>query len=144
MGERGDIIVKFLVVCVLLIAVGSGCNVGAGREEARKASARVHAHLQSGDLGAIYKEATPAFREIGSETAFVTGLKSLLDRLGALKNARELAYQTGWDSSLGTTHVFFFNLECDDGRATERIVFGKSAAGKMELLRLEIQPTGSR
>jgi hypothetical protein len=144
MGKPAVLKTASLFLCVLVIAVGTGCNAGADREEARKASARVNAHLQSGDLGAIYKEATPAFREIGSETAFVTGLKSLLDRLGALKNARELAYQTGWDSSLGTTHVFFFNLECDDGRATERIVFGKSAAGKMELLRLEIQPTESR
>ena len=131
-------------LCVLLIAVATGCNFGNDREEARKATARLHMHLQSGDLASVYKEAAPAFREVGSETAFVSALKGLLDRLGSIKEAREVAYQTGWDTNLGATHTLIYNLECEHGPARERVLLGKSRAGKMELLRLDIQPAENR
>jgi hypothetical protein len=64
----------------------------------------------------------------------------LMKRLGALQAENEVGYQTNLDDKLGRTHVLTFDLEFEHGRAHESMLFVRSGSGKMELLRIDIQP----
>lgn len=94
-----------------------------------------------GNFASVYREAAVAFRELGSETDFVAGLQGLQQRLGSLKTATEVGYQTNLDSMLGRTHLLLFELVYERGRARESLMFVRSPSGRMELMRLDINPS---
>jgi hypothetical protein len=133
-----------LVTALAILAVGflfpAGCSITKDREDAREVAARVHRQMLAGDFAAIYKESAPPFKNVGSESEFVSGLKEFQEQVGPLKTQKEVVYQTGIDSKIGRTHLMVFDLEFDHGRARESLMLVRSAGGKMELWRLDVQP----
>lgn len=131
-------------LALLSITIGltffGGCSITRDQEEARAVAAQVHKEMLEGNFAAIYNESAPPFKAVGSESEFVSGLKNFQERFGPLKNENEIAYQTTLDPSIGRTHVLLFDLEFDRGRARETLMLVRSASGKMELWRLDIQP----
>jgi len=117
-----------------------GCSIAIDQKDAEVVAARVHEAILSEDFAAIYNESAPQFRSVGSESEFVAGLNQLKKRLGRLKAQSEIAYQTNLDAKIGRTHVLTFDLEFELGRARESMMFVRSASGKMELWRIDIQP----
>ena len=116
------------------------CSITRDQEDARAVALRVHRQILAGDFTAIYNESAPRFKAVGSESEFVAGLKGFQEQLGLLRDQKEVAYQTGLDSKIGRTHVLVFDLEFDHGRARESLMLVRSASGKMELWRLDVQP----
>lgn len=133
---------RALVVTALTIGFLSlvSCSITRDQEDARAVAARVHREMLAGDFAAIYKLSAPPFKAVGSESEFVAGLKGFQEKFGPLRNQKEVVYQTGLDSSIGRTHLLVFDLEFDQGRARESLMLVRSASGKMELWRLDVQP----
>ena len=96
--------------------------------------------MRAGDFEAVYRKSAPRFKTVGSESEFVAGMKKLQEKLGLLKNANEIAYQTGLDSRIGRTHLLVFDLEYDRGSARETLTLVQSENGGMQLWKLDIQP----
>jgi hypothetical protein len=87
------------------------CAVGRDRAEAGTVAERVHAEMRTGSFATIYNESAPRFKTVGTESEFVALMKEFQENVGQLKNANEIVYQTGLDSSIGRTHVLVFVLE---------------------------------
>ena len=125
---------------VLTFLLWAACSLQRDPDDARAAAARINSEMISGNFASVYRESAPTFRELGSESEFVAGLQGLQKRLGSIRKATEVAYQTNVDSTLGRTHLLLFDLEYDRGRAREGLMFVRSPGGRMELLRIDIQP----
>lgn len=129
---------KLSIFLFLFLVVG--CNVERDRIDAGAVASRVHSQMQARDFATIYRESAPRFKSVGSESQFVSMMQQVNQESGLLKKADEVAYQTGIDSNVGRTHVLFFTLEYEHGRAKERLILTRSDAGQMQLWKLEIDP----
>ena len=118
-----------------------GCNVERDRIDAVAVASRVHSEMQAGDFATIYRESSPRFKSVGSESQFVSMMQQVIQERGVLKKADEVAYQTGIGSNVGRTHDLFFTLEYEHGRAKEHLILTRSDGGQMQLWKLEIGPT---
>ena len=67
-------------------------------------------------------------------------MTELHDKLGAIKNIKEMAYQAGLDSRAGRTHALVFDVHCESARARETLVFVRGEDHKMQLWKLNIDP----
>lgn len=121
-------------------AVFVGCAGEQDRAQANTVAARVHAHLRAAEFAEIYNESAPRFKTVGSESEFVSRMKTFHEGLGLLKNANVIAYETGLDSTIGRTHVLIFKLEYEHGKASERLTLVRSATGEMQLWKMDIEP----
>jgi hypothetical protein len=117
----------------------TGCSVVEDRGDARLVAARVHAEMMAGDLANIYRESAPRFRSVGSESEFVAMMQKYDGEFGSFKSANEIGYKTTLDSRIGRTHELLFDLEYERVRARELLIMVRSAKGKMELWKLDIQ-----
>ena len=132
--------INALLAVLASAVVLAGCAGEQDRAQAKTVADGVHAHLRSGEFAAIYDESAPRFKTVGSASQFVSQMKAFHEGLGSLKNANEIAYQTGLDSTVGRTHVLLFTLEYEHGKAIERLTLVRSAAGEMQLWKMDIQP----
>lgn len=127
-----------------LVVFGSSilcaCSVEADRRDAEVVAANIHNALRASNFAEIYQKSGAPFKAVGSEAQFVAGLNDFKQRLGILKKETEINYVTGIDSKFGRTHTLVFDLQFENGRATESMMLVRSASGTMELWRLDIQP----
>ncbi|HXE95204.1 MAG TPA: hypothetical protein VN642_02275 [Dongiaceae bacterium] len=99
------------------------------KDAARTAAARVLAQFSSGDFATIYKDSAAGFKQIGSESQFVEKFQQTRQRVGVLKNPKEISFETRPDSS----HVLVYRLENDHYNTDMRLTFSRIKSGKMEL-----------
>ena len=97
--------------------------------DAQAAAIRVLSLLESGDFPSIYKNAAAGFKQIGSENDFVAKFQQTRERVGVLKNPKEL----GSGVLPGNGYVFNYRVENERYKTDMRLTFTRSPSGKMEL-----------
>jgi hypothetical protein len=102
------------------------------KRDAEAAAARVLSQMESGDFSAIYIEASPGFKQIGSEALFVAKFQQTRQKTGPLKNPKQISFVTLPDK----THVLVYRLENERFKTECRLTFDRSKSGKMELFGL--------
>ena len=127
----------FLIVFALSLV--AACAGQQDRGVARLAAGRIHSQMLSGDFGAIYNESADGFKTIDA-SEFISMMTTMQDKLGRIKNIKELAYQTGLDSRVGRTHTLIFDIEYDSGRVKETLVLIYADRHTMQLWKLGIEP----
>lgn len=98
--------------------------------DARAAALKVLAQMGSGDFGAVYRSASPAFKQIGPEDAFVGKFRETRQKTGELKNPKEVKFDTRPDH----IHVLVYGLENVNFLTEMRLSFDRDKSGKMELV----------
>jgi hypothetical protein len=126
-----------------LVALGAlyGCNPAKDWDDARVVANRFHSQLRAGDHAGIYKEAAPRFRTVGPESQFVALMRQFGQDHGALKDAKELGYESGLDTEAGAVTVLLYDLQFEKARMRERLVIKRSDTGQMQLWSVDIQPS---
>ena len=100
--------------------------------DARAAALRVLAQMEAGDFAAVYKGAADSFKQIGSETAFVTKFQQTRQKTGVLKNPKELKFDTRPDN----IHVLVYRVENQAFITEMRLSFERAKNGSMALVGL--------
>jgi Protein of unknown function (DUF4019) len=118
-------------------AVLISCNIERDHADAVILAARVHSQMQTEDYLAIYRESAPRFKNVGSESQFVSMMQDFRRQIGLLKGASEIAYQASVSSGVGKIHVLTFHLEFEHGRFIEKLSFIRSDDGQMRLWKLD-------
>jgi hypothetical protein len=119
---------------------GLGCNSSKDLDDANVVAERIHEQLRAGNYQAIYNESAPRFKSVGSEAEFITAMQRQRSFAGALKNATEIAYEAGYDSSVGKIFILVYDVEFERGKTRERLTFTRSISGQMQLWKLDIAP----
>jgi hypothetical protein len=104
------------------------------------AAARIHSFVEKQDFASIYRESSDGFKQDGDESRLVASMNAIYEGVGALKEAKPVAYQSTIDSKAGRLHVVMFDLEFERGRGKERMVFTRTKNGEMRLWDIEITP----
>ena len=79
-------------------------------------------------------------RQSEASLNFVLQMKRFHETLGSLKNADEVGYETGLESTVGKTQVLLYKLEYEHGNASERLTLVRSPTGEMQLWKMDLQP----
>lgn len=107
------------------------------KADASAAGARFYAQMQAGDFPAIYRESSAAFKKTGSESKFVSFMKGLQQKTGALKTTKEIDFQSAPNKELGNIYSVTFALQFEKEKQTQIVTFARSSNGKMELAGLQ-------
>jgi hypothetical protein len=99
------------------------------KADARAAAVRVLALMETGDFPAIYKDSAAGFKQIGSESQFVTKFQQTRKSVGVLKKPQEISFGT----LPGNGYVFVYRVENERYATDMRLTFARSQSGKMEL-----------
>jgi len=99
------------------------------KADAQAAAARVLALIESGDFPAIYSDSAAGFKQIGSESQFVTKFQETRLRVGVLKNPQQISFGT----LPGNRYVSIYRVENERYKSDIRLTFARSPGGKMEL-----------
>jgi hypothetical protein len=97
--------------------------------DARTAASRILAQMDANDFAAIYKNASPGFQKIGSETAFTAKFLQTNQKTGLLKNPKEMSIATLPNGAL----VLVYRLENERFISDRRLTFARSQGGQMVL-----------
>jgi hypothetical protein len=100
------------------------------QSDARSAAVKVLDQLNAGQFAAVYQAASPAFKQIGPEEAFVNKFKEARLKTGNFGAPREVKFNTRPDN----IHVLVYNLQNDRFNTEMRLSFQRSKDGKMELV----------
>jgi hypothetical protein len=133
----------FLVVLLIGAYALVGCFDQQDRSKALTVADRVHAHLRSAEFAAIYDEAAPRFKTVGSQSEFVSRMREFHEQLGTLKNVSEISYEVGMDSTLGSTYTLLFVLEYERGKVSEHLILVRPSADEMKLWKMDLQSINS-
>lgn len=131
-----------MILAALMSVIG--CNSSKDRDDAKVVAERVHGQLRAGNYQAIYNESAPRFKTVGSEADFINAMQRQRSFAGLLKNATELAYETGVDASAGRIYVLVYDLEFERGQTRAHMIFTRSASGQMQLWKLDVAPITPR
>lgn len=109
----------------LLTAVSlglAGCSAGQDKSAAEAGVQRFREMLGAGRYAEIYRSAGPEFRQNGSEDSAVRFLRSVHDRLGAVRNANQTGWRVNYGSG-GSVTVLNYATEFERGRGAEEFVY---------------------
>ena len=120
----------------------AGCASQQARSDALRAADRIHVFITKQEFASIYRESSDSFKQEGDESRFVESMTAIYESVGALKNAKPVAYQSTIDSNVGRQHVLIFDLEFERARGRERLLFTRTKNGEMQLLDIVIEPVG--
>jgi hypothetical protein len=134
--------IPLLILALTLTLTNLSCSNEQDRSNALKAADRIHAFAKQQDFASIYRESSEGFKHDGDESKFVEGMRAIYENVGALKEAKPVAYQNTIDSSSGKQHVLIFDLEFERAQGRERLVFVQNKRGEMLLFDLVIEPVG--
>lgn len=140
----GRMIRLYIPMTLAALMFGNDCNSSRDRDDANVVAGRVHEQLRAGNYQAIYNESAPRFKNVGSEAEFITAMQRQHSFEGLLKNATEIAYEAGYDSSVGKIFILVYDVEFERGRTRERLTFTRSISGRMQLWKLDIAPPRGR
>lgn len=110
-------------------AAGSIVASPRDKADAEAAAARALAQMEAGEFSAMYNDASPGFKKIGKEAAFVAKFQSTRQKTGALKDPRQVSFVTRPDQA----HVLIYRLENDQFTSERRLTFARSKTGEMVL-----------
>jgi hypothetical protein len=99
------------------------------KADAQAAAVRLIALFEAGDFPAIYKDAAEEFKQIGSESQFVSKFQETRKKVGVLKNPQQISFGT----LPGNGYVLVYRVENERYKTDLRLTFARSANGKMEL-----------
>ena len=99
------------------------------KAEVTAAAAKVLAQFTAGDFAMVYKNATPGFKQIGSESQFVEKFQQTRQKVGLLKNPKEISFET----LPNKIHVLVYRLENDHYISDLRLSFAREKNGTMGL-----------
>jgi hypothetical protein len=99
------------------------------KTDARTAAAHILSQFEAGEFQQLYKESAPGFKQIGSESAFVTKFQQTRQKVGVLKNPQEVSFTARPDN----IHVLIYRLENELFTTEMRLSFERAKNGKMEL-----------
>lgn len=134
-------LLKALTLTIILTSLSlAGCSSEQDRTEAMAAAERIHSFVRKQDFASIYRESSDGFKQDGDESRLVESMKAIYESVGALKEAKPIAYQNTVDSKAGKLHVVIYDLQFERGRGKERIVFTRTQNGEMRLWDLVIEP----
>ena len=114
------------------VAGGRAAISAADRADAEAAAARVLGQMEGGEFSALYREASPGFKKIGSEAAFVEKFQQTHQKTGPLQGPKLTSFAPGPDR----THVLVYRLQNERFKTERRLTFARSQGGKMELFGL--------
>lgn len=97
--------------------------------DARAAAQHVLALMEAGDFATLYKESSAGFKQIGSESAFVTKFQQTRLKTGVLKNPKEVSFNTRPDA----VHVLVYRTGNERYVTDMRLSFQRGKNGAMEL-----------
>ena len=97
--------------------------------DARAAAKLVLSQLFAGDFAKIYQDASPGFKKIGTEAQFIAKFQQTRQKVGVLKNPRELSFATLPDRG----HVLVYRVDNDLYNTDVRLTFARAQNGRMEL-----------
>lgn len=97
--------------------------------DARAAAQHVLALMEAGDFATLYKESSAGFKQIGSESAFVTKFQQTRLKTGVLKNPKEVSFNTRPDA----VHVLVYRTANEHYVTDIRLSFQRAKNGAMEL-----------
>jgi hypothetical protein len=108
-----------------------GASVASASDKADAEAAAVHvlAQIAAGDFPAIYNEAEPGFKKLGSEAQFVAKFQQARQVVGTLNKP----LQTSFVSLPDKRNVLVYHLENEHFKTDMRLTFVRSQGGKMEL-----------
>lgn len=86
--------------------------------------------LKASDFGAIYKQASAGFREVGSEQQFIALWQKQLLETGAFKEAKQTSQSI---RPADRFLLFTYQVQYANMSKELRLTFGRSKAGKLEL-----------
>ncbi|MBT0653821.1 hypothetical protein [Geomobilimonas luticola] len=96
---------------------------------AENAAVHVLAQMEAGDFSGIYKGASAGFKQIGSESQFVSKFQQTRLRVGVLKNPRKVSTAVRPDKSI----VLVYRVENERYNTDMRLTFSRAEDGKLEL-----------
>ena len=103
------------------------------KNDAEAAASRVLSQMEAGEFSAIYNNAAPGFKQIGSEELFVAKFQQTRQKIGPLKNSRLISFVPLQDKTL----VLVYRMENDRFTTDRRLTFDRSPkSGRMELFGL--------
>jgi len=105
----------------------------ANKNDAVTAAERVCLQMRNGDFAAIYKQSSPAFKQSGSEAQFVSFMKGLQQKTGALKAAKEADYKSAENKELGTIYSVTCDMEFQALKKSQIFTFVRLSNGNMAL-----------
>lgn len=111
------------------VAGGGTIASGTNKADAEAAAVRVLGQMEAGEFSALYREASPGFKQIGPEAAFIESFQQTRQKTGPLRDLRQSSFVTRQDQ----THVLVYRLENDRFKTERRLSFARSTDGKMEL-----------
>src|ERR1051325_9138336 len=126
--------VKFRSVLILLTIqlLLHGCNFSRDHNDAKVVADRIYTHIRAGNYAAIYNDAAPRFKKVGSESQFVEKMKRYESLVGPLKNIHEIASQAGFDTEAGSIFIIVYDVQFERARAREEMTFIRSPTGEMQ------------
>ena len=109
----------------------SGAVTASPQDQAaiRSAAAHILSQMEAGDFAVIYKDASPGFKKIGPEPAFVGKFQQTRQKTGLFKKSQE----TSLVSSPNGVHVIVYRLENERFSTDRRLTFSRSQNGTMIL-----------
>jgi hypothetical protein len=111
------------------VAGGAVATPAGDKADAAAAAARVFGQMEAGEFTAIYQEASPVFKKIGAEAAFVAKFQETRQKTGPFQGQTQTSVVTRPDQ----THVLVYRLENDRFKSERRLTFARSNDGKMQL-----------
>ena len=99
------------------------------KKDAEAAAALVLSRLEKGDFSAVYKDASPGFKQIGTEDQFVAKFQHTRLKVGVLKNPREINADMRPNKSV----VLVYRLENEHFTTDFRLTLVRAQDGKMVL-----------
>ncbi len=97
--------------------------------DVRAVATKVLKQLEAGNFSALYKEASPGFQQLGSESQFVEKFQQTRQKVGILKNPKESSFETRPNN----IHVLVYRVSNDHYNTDMRLTFARAKSGKMEL-----------
>lgn len=135
------VLLNALALTIVLTTLSfAGCSNQQDRTEAMAAAERIHSFVRKQDFAPIYRESSEGFKQDGDESRLVESMKAIYQSVGALEEAKPIAYQNTIDSKAGRPHVVIYDLQFERGRGKERIVFTRTENGEMRLWDIVIEP----
>ena len=143
MKEAKDL-VKLFRISVLLVgglsaSLSTACYNAQDRTAAETVADRIHGQMSNRDFAGVYKQAASGFRTV-TEAEFVSQMTEIQNKLGQVQSVKEVAYETGVDTTAGRTYTLKFAISYDRGLVRETLVLLRGDNNEMQLWRLGIEP----
>ena len=107
---------------VLMAAVLGGCSAGKDTAASQQAVTQFHHQLDAGQYDAIYDGSGGELKALTSKPDFVALLDAIHRKLGAVKEAKQVAWNVNYNTGGGTISLTY-QTQFASGSSTEEFVY---------------------